>query len=657
VSSRFGARTLEVRRNPYLPSKPRANPGKPSWLSDLGLLYGKRGETLWGRGDMGAEEPLIEGEAMVNSDESFRFLFVVNGRPLYIKGMAWLTSDDLLTLTAQRETWMIRAARYAGVNLFRLNGGNDLFETEQFYNLCDENGILVWQELPLTWPSKLQIPLGTWREQLKQSVLRIRQHPSLTIYVGGNEYMPYVQALAPYLGIAREVFAAYDDRPFRMSSPGGGTYHAYGESTRGFNDLWGGDPNGYVSLYDEAVNFVSEWSYWAYANMSLLERITPKQELASGPVGYDVKKFLEAHPTLRDHADVDEVDLVAPLVHNKSSWYGDLAKTSLEDFVEYSQMDQAHVYGYVLEHWRSQFPYKGGETLWTYNSHAPVSTWDLMDWFGQPKIAYYAIKRAHEPVHVMANTQSFTWGPGDTFHASVYAVNDSCEELPDVRITARLLDRNMSPVLRNQWAVRVPAGGSRSEPQELTWKIPERTPESYFFLLLSLMDGGRPLSRQAYWVRVAALPSAPEARRKQLETAEPLTQTGPWLKTQLESLPTALGAEIVQADAAGPELQATVVVRNTGGKPAYPVRLGVWPDVYSAVWSDNYFWLDPGERVEVQARIRLDMRGIDPVSRPKVATPADLTVVVSAWNAPQQKLSVGGAGVDTKNSTPPRKGR
>jgi hypothetical protein len=46
-------------------------------------------------------------------------------------------------------------------------------------------------------------------------------------------------------------------------------------------------------------------------------------------------------------------------------------------------------------------------------------------------------------------------------------------------------------VLRNQWAVRVPAGGSRSEPQELTWKIPERTPESYFFLLLGLMDAGQ----------------------------------------------------------------------------------------------------------------------------------------------------------------------
>ena len=647
VSSRFGVRTIEVRRNPYLPSKPRANPSKPSWLSDLGLLYGKHAEGMWGRSDWDdanqSVTPLIEGEAMENADESYRFLFVVNGRPVYLKGMAWLPSDDLLTLTPQRENWMIGAARYAGINLFRLNGGDDLFETDQFYNLCDENGILVWQEVPVSWPSKLDIPLDTWREQIKQSVLRIRQHPSLAIYVGGNEFMPYVQALAPYLGIAREIFAAYDDRTFRMSSPGGGTYHAYGVPTRGFNDLWGGDPNGYVSLYDEAVNFVSEWSYWAYGNMSLLKRIAPKEELARGPVGYDWKKFLEEHPTIREHTDLDELDLVAPLVHNKSSWYGDLAKASVEDLVEYSQMAQAHMYGYVLEHWRSQFPYKGGEALWTYNCLAPVSTWDFMDWFGQPKIAYYTIKRAHEPVHVMANTHSFTWAPGDTFNASVYAVNDSFEELPGTRITAQLLDRSMHPVLRKEWVGSVPAGGRRSEPQELTWKIPEHTPESYFFLLLNLADGGRPLSRQTYWVRVAKLPADPEARRKWLESAEPLTKTGPWLKPQIEGLPTTLAAEIVQAKVEGTELVATVVVRNTGSTPAYPVRLAVWPDVYSAVWSDNYFWLDPGERVEMNVRVRLDMAGLDPMSHPKVATPADLTVGVSAWNAPGQKLSVGGA--------------
>ena len=643
VSSRFGVRSIELRRNPYLASKPRTNPGKPSWLSDLGFLYGKHEEGLWGRTDSAPTTSTIEDEAMVNADESYRFLFLVNGRPMYVKGVAWLTSDDLLTLTPQREAWMIHGARDAGINLFRLNGGNDLFETEQFYNLCDENGILVWQELPVTWAGKMSVPLATWREQLKQSVLRIRQHPSLAIYVGGNEFQPYRQPLAPYLGIAREIFAAYDDRPFRMSSPGGGTYHAYGTPERGFKDLWPGDPNGYVSLYDEAVNFVSEWSYWAYGNMSQFKRIAPKQELAGGPVGYDAKKFLETHPTIHEHTDWGEVDMLAQMVQNKSSWFGDLGKASLEDFIEYSQMAQAEVYGYVFEHWRSQFPYKGGEILWTYNLHGPGSSWQIIDWFGQPHIAYYAIKRANEPLHVMANTHSLTWAAGDIFHASVYAVNDASEELPGTRITARLLDRAMNLVVRKDWTVNVPGGGSRSETEELSWQIPEHTPESYFFLLVTAADvGGRPLSQQTYSLRVVNLPTDAEARRKRLEGADPLAKSGPWLKPQIESVPTTLSAEVVQVKAAGPELEATVVVKNTGTKPAYPVRLAALPDAYSAVWSDNYFWLDPGDRVEVRARIRTDMTGIDLVSNPKVTTSSDMILEISAWNARALQLKVAG---------------
>jgi hypothetical protein len=110
LSSRFGVRTIELRRNPYLPSKPRANPGSPGWLSDLAFLYGKHEHGLWGRLDTDST-PTIEDEAMANTDESYRYLFVVNGRPMYGKGVSWLTSDDLLALTPQREGWMIRAAR------------------------------------------------------------------------------------------------------------------------------------------------------------------------------------------------------------------------------------------------------------------------------------------------------------------------------------------------------------------------------------------------------------------------------------------------------------------------------------------------------------------------------------------------------------------
>ena len=132
-------------------------------------------------------------EMMRRADESYRFLFVVNGRPFYAKGACWLTSDDLLALTPEREAWLVEAARVSHINLFRLNGGCNLFETEQFYNLCDEKGILVWQELPLCWYTEPPgEPQCLARPTDANDVLRLRQHPSLAVYVGGNEFQPYL---------------------------------------------------------------------------------------------------------------------------------------------------------------------------------------------------------------------------------------------------------------------------------------------------------------------------------------------------------------------------------------------------------------------------------------------------------------------------------
>jgi beta-mannosidase len=641
IASRFGIRTLELRRNPYLADKPRANPGLPEWLVDQTKLTAEQRGALWGRPDLGLGDDVMQDDAIHNSDESSRYLFVVDGRPIYGKGVCWLTSDDLLALTPQRESWLIRAARLAGINLFRLNGASTNFETEQFYNLCDEAGIMVWQELPLNWDRSSEVPPPTWREQMKQSVLRLRQHPSLAVYVGGNEFEPYVEALAPYLGIAREVIAAYDDRPFRMSSPAGTDFHAYNSRATGrFEDLWIGDPNWYVRYFGEDANFVSEWSLATYANLSTLKRVVPAAELARGPVGYDTKEFLESHPIIQDR--FSEAGSVG-LIHQKASWYGDLAKADVGQLVEYSQMAHADVYGYVFEHWRAQFPYKGGETVWTYNPHSPSGGWNLIDWFGQPQMAYYSCKRADEPLHVMADTNFFSWGPGDTFHASVFAVNDGQQPVAGVQIAARILDREMKPVLSEQWKLTVPPNGMRSDGHEVRWLIPADAPEGYFFLELTMTGAnGRRLSRRAYWLRVLNSLADPAARQKWQAAAvpEPLNTKGPWLKPQIESMPTAVSGRVADSNVSDAELRLSVVVENTGANPAYPVVLAVEPDTYSVLWNDNYFWLAPGETVTVEGTVRLDMTGLDPITTPRIATASGLIFSVSAWNAVASRFGV-----------------
>jgi beta-mannosidase len=604
ITSRFGVRTLQLKRNPSSPDSPRAV------LADKTL-----------------------------EDEAYMYLWVANGRPFYAKGSCWMTSDDVLQLTPEREEWMVRAAKLNGQNLLRLNGGTSIIETEQFYNLCDENGLIVWQEVPLNWAdSSGTTTLAVWREQLTQSVLRIRQHPSIGIYCGGNEYDPFQDTIEPFLGLVREVFAGYDgSRPFRMNSPCGGDYHAYEPQ-----DIYTADENWYHKIFDRGHYFISEWSFSSFANLSLLKRMTPTSELEMKPVGYDVEKYKRRYSTIRDRSA--ELNYTFVKSWQRASWYGDFGKADLEQLIEYSQMAYEHNIGCVLEQWRAQFPYTGGETLWTYNSLGPIAnSWHLIDWCGQPQIPFYAAQRANEPVHVMADTGFFSWGPGDTFRASVFALNDHAQPLKGSRISARIYDRQMRTVHEEEWLSDVPPNGYASEARYLHWPIPADTPEGYLFLELTLSDAqSKRLSRRAYWLRILKMLADPEARKRwqAAPVAEPLTQTGPWLKPQIEALGTSLQTTIKLEGQSSKEAQLNVTIENLGKIPAYPVRLHILPDVYSVLWSDNYFWLAPGEKAVVRGTVRLDMNGLDPITKPPTASPGDLRIAISAWNAPPKELRV-----------------
>jgi beta-mannosidase len=602
ISSRFGVRTLQLKRNPLDPDTPRVTP---------------------------ADKTL--------EDEAYKYLWVVNGRPFYAKGACWMTSDDVLVLSPEREEWMMRAAKHNGFNILRLNGGTSIFETEQFYNLCDENGMLVWQEVPLNWADTPgTTPLSVWREQLTQSVLRFRQHPSTAIYVGGNEFDPFADGIEPFLGLVREIFAGYDGgRAFRMNSPCGGDYHAYEPQ-----EIYTADENWYHKIFDRGHNFISEWSFSSFANMSLLKRMIPPEELAQKPVGYDVEVFKRKYPTIRDRS----AELWYTFIKSwqKASWYADFGKADLEQLVECSQMGYEHNMACVLENWRAQFPYTGGEALWTYNSLGPISnSWHLIDWCGQPQIPFYAAKRANEPIHVMADTGFFSWGPGDTFTASVFALNDGQETIKATHIRARLFDQQIRLAHQQEWAVVIPPNGRPSEPQHFSWPIPANTPEGYLFFEVTLIDGaGNRISRRIYWLRILKMLADPEARKRWQAgpVLESLNQTGPWLKPQIQASSTTLHGSAKFDGQSKTEAGIIVTLNNNGQVPAYPVRIELQPEICSVLWDDNFFWVASGESATVRGTVRLDMAGLDPITNPPVANRADLLVRISAWNAPLIEL-------------------
>jgi hypothetical protein len=200
-------------------------------------------------------------------------------------------------------------------------------------------------------------------------------------------------------------------------------------------------------------------------------------------------------------------------------------------------------------------------------------------------------------------------------------------------------------VFQDQWAADVPPNNRSSEAHEIHWPILANIPEGYFFLELTLTDHtGARLSRRLYWLRVLQILADP-AFRKQWQAgpvAEPLTKTGPWLRPQVEKIRTKLQGHTEIKKLSGNEAEVVLTVQNIGKVPAYPLSVEILPDVYSAVWTDNYFWLAPGETASLEGTVRLNMKGLDPIAKPPIASLSDLTLRISSWNAEAVDLSLGG---------------
>ncbi|WP_313030497.1 glycoside hydrolase family 2 TIM barrel-domain containing protein [Soonwooa sp.] len=129
-------------------------------------------------------------ELVQEKDEKGKsFYFKVNGKLLYIKGSNWIPADSFLPrITKEKYHKLIADAKDANMNMIRVWGGG-IYEDEEFYKACDENGILVWQDFAFAgsfYPSDESFHENV-KKEVKSQVKRLQNHPSLALWCGNNE--------------------------------------------------------------------------------------------------------------------------------------------------------------------------------------------------------------------------------------------------------------------------------------------------------------------------------------------------------------------------------------------------------------------------------------------------------------------------------------
>jgi len=350
------------------------------------------------------------------------FRLLVNDSLVLVRGVNWIPDDAFVTRVDRvRCERRIDQAVAAGVNLLRVWGGG-VYESEDFYDLADAKGVLVWQDFLFTCAAYRESePL--WSEveaEAREAVTRLCSHASLVLWCGGNEdIVAYAEwpgwraQLAGrawgegyYCDLLPSVVAELDPtRPYVANSPYSfGPFASPNEPALGDVHIWDvWNEKDYTAYRDWRPRFASEFGFQGPPGWSTLTRVVHDKPLR--PDG----------PQMLVHQKADDGNLklargLAPHLPVPS------------DFIDWhwaTQLNQARAIRVGVEHFRSLVPLCTGTVLWQLNDCWPVTSWSVIDGDGVLKPAWYALRAAHAD-------RLLTFRP-DGDDVVVVAVNDTAE--------------------------------------------------------------------------------------------------------------------------------------------------------------------------------------------------------------------------------------
>ncbi len=494
------------------------------------------------------------------------FELVVNGIPVFAKGADVIPFDSFPNrVTTADYRRILESARDANMNTVRHWGGG-YYETEEFYAICDELGIMVWQDFqfgndwqPGTYAFKLNI-----EAEAEDQVRRLRNHPSIVVWCGNNEteeamdwpprpalpadvrYFMWQDYLTEFSGILPRVVARLDaETPYWPSSPSADyeplTDH-YQSGDAHIWDVWHGRVP--FSTYEtHHARFVTEYGFQSFPEMKSIEAFTEPQDRTSifTPVMLAHQKNDEGNAIIHDYLLKDYPE-----------------PKDFASFLYVSQVLQAEGIKIGAEHFRRSRPETMGSIFWQLNDCWPVASWSSIDYYGRWKALQDYARRFYAPILVSPHVENGS--------VKVYIVSDKTEA-KTATLRARLMDFDGKVLVEESKEVDVTPLASKVY---LDWPLKKLTDAgaadtSRVFIVADLSAGGAEISRN-------------------------LVYLAPVKEIHLKP--------------------AALKVETTGGGGSYKVRI-TSPVLARSVYlsfgnldvkvSDNYFNLLPGETEEITA--------------------------------------------------------
>ncbi len=532
---------------------------------------------------------------------SWRRDFYVNGRRVHLTGGAWVP-DFMLNRDSLRYDYEMRLCRNANINLVRIWGGG-VTPCDEFFEAADRYGLLVWSDFWITgdtqgefkgspdWPLEAEV----FKRNVTSTILRIRNHPSLLVWTGGNEG----HARRELYDYMRDNIIALDGtRPFIPSSSG------FAKLPEGWPASWPDNlPGGVYSGGPYTWRDPSDYYARAIAGRDWVFK--DETGLPSQPPYNIMSKIV---PDL-------VWDKTLPFPLNNTWGYHDAATgngrwdlyykeaikrfgepESIEKFCDKMQLLNAIGYQGIFEAAGHKLNDIGGVMLWKLNAAFPSVVWQVYDWFLMPNAGYYFMQNACEPVHIQLNLSS----------RKVMVLNRTYRKVSGLSAQVNVYTADSKSLFRENINISL----NPVDVKETTdlGKITGETKGVVFVVLNLKNSSGKVISHNVYWI----------------------SSDGDY--KAMNSLAETNVAIALLSDVKGKtDRKLTVKITNSSDRIAFFVRpqlMAGGKELLPCFWSGSYFTLAPAESTTVT------------VTCPSVVIGKEAVLKVSGWNVMAKEIKL-----------------
>lgn len=514
--------------------------------------------------------------------------FYINGKPIFIRGTNWLP-ENMLRNSDERTYAQLRYTAQAGINLIRLWAGG-ITESDYFFQLCDELGIMVWTEFWMTGDTKHPADESIYYNNVISTVKRIRNHPSLAYYVSSNESteMPYTEQLIQNLD---------GTRGYQMQSECCGVHDG--------------------SPYKQ-VNIMCHYENTASDRGSRIDGFNPEYGAPCLPTVeclremMDEKDLWPINKEVWDYSDGNGFHLMTGMYRDMVNEYG--ISENIDEFAEKGQFVGAFNYKSIWEVWNYNKLNQGdrycsGFLFWYHNPPIRQVCARMWDWSLEPTAALYAAQNACEPLHPQF----------DFLKNTVSVVNDYYQTFTNYKVLADVYDLNSQRVFSKETTLDIPADGVVKD--LFTIDFPTTVTSVHFIKLRLLDEKGKEVGNNFYW----RSNSQYEGRK---------TLTGPTTSgfQDLSKLKQATLDMNYREHKEGEVYFIDIEIKNTSPSIAFFTQLqlldGKDKPIRPSFYSDNFFSLLSGEKKSIRIETNTQKLG------------SNSKLILKGWNVKKETFKL-----------------